>query len=143
MYEPRHSVVGFSFGPCCATICGLLHWPQYGPIVYRLGHQVFILARGVRLSLGSPNKERHLWWRFLFGYSISVKFLLRASEASGQGSSITRNTRRYSYRACDDGICAKAPYSPWGHQIKNVTNNGDVLYLRIRSNTSRIDHYHK
>ncbi len=27
-----------------------------GPIVYRLGHQVFILKRGVRLPLGLPKK---------------------------------------------------------------------------------------
>ena len=28
---------------------------QFGPIVYRLGHVVFILERGVRFPLGPPN----------------------------------------------------------------------------------------
>ena len=31
-------------------------FPNDGPIVYRLGHQVFILVRGVRLPLGLPTK---------------------------------------------------------------------------------------
>ncbi len=64
---PTALLVGFSFGPCCATICGLLFGFRYGPIVYRLGHQVFILARGVRLSLGSPKKSTHQRWVFFFG----------------------------------------------------------------------------
>ncbi len=38
----------FLVGPIC---CYKARVP-YGPIVYRLGHQVFILARGVRLPLG-------------------------------------------------------------------------------------------
>jgi hypothetical protein len=28
---------------------------DFGPIVYRLGHELFMLGRGVRLSLGLPN----------------------------------------------------------------------------------------
>ena len=35
-----------------AIICLVLS--VFGPIVYRLGHQVFILKRGVRLPLGLP-----------------------------------------------------------------------------------------
>ena len=40
---------------------------KYGPIVYRLGHQVFILVRGVRLPLGLLiTKKPPLFWVVVF-----------------------------------------------------------------------------
>ncbi len=32
----------------------LIYYARFGPIVYRLGHELFMLGRGVRLSLGLP-----------------------------------------------------------------------------------------
>ena len=45
----------------------------FGPIVYRLGHQVFILVRGVRLPLGLPN-EKNTSVRLVFSFSDTFRF---------------------------------------------------------------------
>jgi hypothetical protein len=53
---------------------------SFGPIVYRLGHRVFIPARGVRLSLGSPilvNRLR-LALRLVF-FDARLRWLVRLS----------------------------------------------------------------
>ena len=83
------------------------------------------------LSLGSPNKERHPWWRFLFGYAMSVELLLRASEASGQRCSITRNRRRCLHRACDDGICAMRRHTLLGVTIRKNISKLSTSTLRF------------
>ena len=41
----------------------------FGPIVYRLGHQVFILVRGVRLPLG-------LLYIKILGYTSGFLFIV-------------------------------------------------------------------
>ena len=44
-----------------------------GPIVYRLGHQVFILVSAVRFRVGSHWKKSHIWLFFCFIDYISIR----------------------------------------------------------------------
>ena len=43
------------FLTCESGNARLLHGPDSGPFVYRLGHQVFNLGRGVQLPYGLPS----------------------------------------------------------------------------------------
>ena len=49
---PKHGA------PCIIKIF-MIYYALFfdGPIVYRLGHELFMLGRGVRLSLGLPDKR--------------------------------------------------------------------------------------